>query len=198
VTSLRTGNPLVGRRHACEERDMAKFLHFAPVNRVGRIVSRGLRASRREENACGVYAVPCVGFPRATTNVWRHTLKGCGQKTRLATIIFEIADEELVHAFATFQDNFAGNRDLVSARAAEDLGHRMARQHAVEAEYPEDQSPSYHFGDEFEVVVLRSIEKGEVVRVIGPGKARKAKSARLRQKAEDRKYFSSVLAGTED
>ncbi len=210
---------------------MAKFIHFAPLNKVGQIRYNGLRVSRARHRSYGVYAVPCVGFSRLATSIWRFTLKDRHKKNQYAAVIFEIADDELVKAYRDWDENLglamvlafaipdedapevdfynelraimreSHARHTMRAFQSEALAHKLARENA-RAEPANDRytkAPSYHFGT-MEVVIPRSITASEIVTIIPPArpKEKTAKVARLRQKAQDRKYFAEVLLEMDD
>jgi hypothetical protein len=176
-----------------------KLLHFAEVNQLTKIRSHGLRMSNAKWRAQGIYCIPCVALEPRAAKMWLRQLHERKLIRPRAAVVFEIPDDEMIHVFADWVDNVAGDRTLMPARQAETVIHQLV-QSTRELNQLVDQVGSNKSFAKFpgwvvmEVVVPRPILASEVVSITLPGKFRKSKDERARRKTSDAKLILEELS----
>ncbi len=166
---------------------MAKFLHFAPVAEVRHVRHHGLKASRYKKRVSGVYCFPLLNFERTAVRLWhrilRETTRRGRRPPRLAGVVFEIDDNEMIYYFDDWFDNLVWDhisdldQNLVSARQAERLAFEAARKNnqpltperveqllQLHGRIKGEDMPYYGLSDS-ELVVPRIIRPEEIIKV---------------------------------
>lgn len=183
-----------------------KLLRFVPVSQVGHIRHHGISVWRYQDRASGVYCYPIIGDRTAACH-WSRALRRTTRKgnkvPRLAAVVFEISDDELIYFFKDFIYNSLWeegddlNHALIPAREAQHLAVALARKNAepLTAERFEqlmeehgqiaaEEMPFYGLGD-LEIVVPRPIQADEIIKIEIPPESDRNRRRRQRVSEED-------------